>query len=47
MGQELRRLKGCTSQEAQTSFIGGSGGSGLLGQRQEAQEGMGEGRGAE
>lgn len=44
-GQELRQLQGCSSQEAQISFIGGSGARGQLGLRREAQEGRGEGWG--
>lgn len=39
IGQELKQLQGCSSQDAQISFIGGSGATGQLGQRREAQEG--------
>lgn len=34
IGQELRQLQGCSSQEAQIGFIGGSGARGLPGQGQ-------------
>lgn len=44
MDQELRQLKGCSAQEAQIGFIGGSGARGQLGRTKEVetQEGRGE-----